>query len=817
MELLAEPSRSFKRRQRRKKQQERRRQADGSAPAGSSDEHEPRTAAGGEPGEGSAPASRRSGQGGHPRTDGGQSGPEHAAREADRPAPVASSGETEGRTKSAKRRKRRSTGPSSAAANDQQAEPAATTPSERTEPVPSTPTERTEPAPSTSSKRTEPVHSASTEQTEPDPSASDQRTKSSPTQQTEPVHSAPTERTAPAPSVPSHCSAPAPESGAEPLPERRRETSPVVSSSREVLRSVRALQTVLGELRTRLLVEPPPAAPSEAQSAARSTAPPPQVTMAPPADAAEAPQKTKEQIKAERKAKAEAAKLAKAAKAQKKQAAAAAGDGDGGDGPPSKAAQSGGGAPAETTAKSKKKATPSGEPAAAKPSEKTPTPAGQPEPEKPAGEKPAGEKSKAELKAERRAKQEAQRAAKAAAAASAAATKTPKAGAKAAKMPGPERVTPGDADQPHKESSKGDRRSAKKAAAEKPPARKGLQMFSHLLQFDASSADTATGKHGVPPALEPLLLRLSAGQLTGGNAGAVALLTALADLVDQYVTPPQRELLRDLPDQVAAAVAQLARRRPLSVAMENVAHRLEQAIRHEDVPADKGDYEAKRYIIDWIETFINDHICKAMTAISMFAGKKITDGDVILTYGRSTTVLDVLSAAQRKGCRFRVIVVDSRPRLDGRDMLRQLLDANVPCSYGLLTAIGHHMKEATKVLLGAQALLSNGMVLSRAGTALVSLTGRALNRPVLVCCETYKFSDRVQTDSQVYNELGDPNELVTPDSPLADLRQSESLSLLNLAYDVTPPELVDVVVTELGAIPCTSVPAVLRLQQSVVY
>ena len=58
------------------------------------------------------------------------------------------------------------------------------------------------------------------------------------------------------------------------------------------------------------------------------------------------------------------------------------------------------------------------------------------------------------------------------------------------------------------------------------------------------------------------------------------------------------------------------------------------------------------------------------------------------------------------------------------------------------------------MLLGAQALLSNGMVLSRAGTALVSLTGHALNRPVLVCCETYKFSDRVQTDSQVYNELG---------------------------------------------------------------
>ena len=31
---------------------------------------------------------------------------------------------------------------------------------------------------------------------------------------------------------------------------------------------------------------------------------------------------------------------------------------------------------------------------------------------------------------------------------------------------------------------------------------------------------------------------------------------------------------------------------------------------------------------------------------------------------------------------------------------------------------------------------------------------KAYNRPVLVCCETYKFSDRMQLDSIVFNELG---------------------------------------------------------------
>ena len=62
--------------------------------------------------------------------------------------------------------------------------------------------------------------------------------------------------------------------------------------------------------------------------------------------------------------------------------------------------------------------------------------------------------------------------------------------------------------------------------------------------------------------------------------------------------------------------------------------------------------------------------------------------------------------------------------------------------------------QVTKVLLGAHALLANGYVMSRVGSAMISMVAKAFNVPVLVCCETYKFSDRVQTDSFVSNELG---------------------------------------------------------------
>ena len=89
---------------------------------------------------------------------------------------------------------------------------------------------------------------------------------------------------------------------------------------------------------------------------------------------------------------------------------------------------------------------------------------------------------------------------------------------------------------------------------------------------------------------------------------------------------------------------------------------------------------------------------------------------------------------------------------------------------------------------------------------------------MIVCSETYKFTERVQTDSFVYNELLDPQDLVETrpgrDSQLADWRDQSSLCLLNLVYDLTPASLVDSIVTEISEIPPTSVPVVLRLHNT---
>lgn len=51
-------------------------------------------------------------------------------------------------------------------------------------------------------------------------------------------------------------------------------------------------------------------------------------------------------------------------------------------------------------------------------------------------------------------------------------------------------------------------------------------------------------------------------------------------------------------------------------------------------------------------------------------------------------------------------------------------------------------------------------------------------------------------------------------NPLADWASIPSLTPLNLYYDITPPELVTAVVTEVAILPCTSVPVILRIKPS---
>ncbi|XP_075872000.1 translation initiation factor eIF2B subunit delta [Nelusetta ayraudi] len=429
-------------------------------------------------------------------------------------------------------------------------------------------------------------------------------------------------------------------------------------------------------------------------------------------------------------------------------------------------------------------------------------------------DKPA--KSKAELKAERRARQEAERASK----------QSKKAEPGQLATAGKPKVQPSEpvvkriSEHVQADNPEVLRKLAKKLERQQIPPRSDcghkVSLFSHLYQYSRKSP--LTQQIGIPstvihPAIVRLGLQYSQGIVAGSNSRAVALLHAFRQVIRDYTTPPNEELSRDLFNRLKPYISFLNQCRPLSASMGNAIKYIKKEI--SNIPSSCKEEEAKSSLLNCIECYINEKIILAAKAIAKYSIEKINDGDVILVYGCSSLVNHILCEAFEKNKKFRVIVVDSRPRLEGREALRRLVQKGIRCTYVLISAISYILPEVSKVFLGAHALLANGYVMSRVGTSQIALVAKAFNVPVLVCCETYKFCERVQTDSFVSNELDDPDDLIVSRAGKTHLERWQdvsSLGLLNLAYDVTPPDFVDLVITDLGMIPCTSVPVVLRVK-----
>lgn len=270
-------------------------------------------------------------------------------------------------------------------------------------------------------------------------------------------------------------------------------------------------------------------------------------------------------------------------------------------------------------------------------------------------------------------------------------------------------------------------------------------------------------------------------------------------------------------------IAFLVSARPLGVSMGHAIRGLKLAI--STLPPDLPEADAKEALYRHLDQYIQNRLVGADQMIVERGLAKIYEGDVVLTMGRSEVVRDLLIAAHRRGTVFRVIVVGARPFDEGRELIGELAQAGLArLLYVQMNAVGYVMREVTKTIVGAHCFYSNGSMLSRVGTAMLCHLSRRANVPVVACCQSVKFTERVQVDAFVHNDKGSPDGLVTqplrtptpssagspPDFPLAGWRSMPTIQLVNVLYDLTPPELISMIITEVGIVPTTSVPVILR-------
>ncbi|KAK1280559.1 hypothetical protein QJS04_geneDACA002902 [Acorus gramineus] len=361
-------------------------------------------------------------------------------------------------------------------------------------------------------------------------------------------------------------------------------------------------------------------------------------------------------------------------------------------------------------------------------------------------------------------------------------------------------------------------KAKRRAIVNQAEARNRVELFRHLPQYvhGTQLPDLESNFFQLDP-MHPVVYKVGlqylSGNITGGNARCVAMLLAFQEAIKDYSTPPEKTLIRDLTAKIGSYVSFFIECRPLSISMGNAIRFLKNRIAKLSLTLSES--EAKASLQFDIDRFINEKIVLADKVIVRHAVTKISDGDVLLTYGSSCVIEMILSYAHELGKQFRVVVVDSRPKLEGQVLLRKLVAKGISCTYTHINAISYIMHEVTEVFLGASSVLSNGTVYSRVGTACVAMVAHAFHVPVIICCEAYKFHERVQLDSICSNELGDPD-VISKVPGRKDLNQLESwaddenLQLLNLTYDATPSDYVSMIVTDYGMVPPTSVPVIVR-------
>jgi len=165
----------------------------------------------------------------------------------------------------------------------------------------------------------------------------------------------------------------------------------------------------------------------------------------------------------------------------------------------------------------------------------------------------------------------------------------------------------------------------------------------------------------------------------------------------------------------------------------------------------KSGHTPKPYILNFLQE-LRETVLGGLNAISKEAVQRIKNGDIILTYGRSSSVEGVFMEAHEKKIEFSVIVLDSAPLFEGRTFATRLQNCGIPVVYGLLSAACLLANRCTKAFFGASTVLGSGDVVSRAGTAIVALAAKNVRKPVLILSETYKFTTSVWLLSLTGNE-----------------------------------------------------------------
>lgn len=162
------------------------------------------------------------------------------------------------------------------------------------------------------------------------------------------------------------------------------------------------------------------------------------------------------------------------------------------------------------------------------------------------------------------------------------------------------------------------------------------------------------------------------------------------------------------------------------------------------------------------------------------------------------TALAPIYVGHQRGLKFHVFVDETRPLLQGSritamELMQNGVDCTLICDSMGAAVMSRHKIDA--VIVGTDRVAANGDVANKIGTHTLAIVARRFGVPFYVACPTSTMDATLASGSEIPIEERHPDEIT---SAFGRRTAPEGVKCFNPAFDVTPAELVDALITETG-------------------
>ena len=188
--------------------------------------------------------------------------------------------------------------------------------------------------------------------------------------------------------------------------------------------------------------------------------------------------------------------------------------------------------------------------------------------------------------------------------------------------------------------------------------------------------------------------------------------------------------------------------------------------------------------------------------IAEIGAKRIRDGYTIFTHCHSSTVSHMLARAKTEGKIFEVVCTETRPAFQGRITAKEMLSLGMKTTFIVDSAARSFMHEIDVVVVGADAVTSEGNVVNKIGSSTIAVLAHEARKPFYVVSELLKFDPATLYGEYERIEERSRDE-IWKEAPL-------ELNVRNPAFDVTPRDLIHGIICEEGIVAPQSVAEVMH-------